>query len=42
VIHLVGWPACLADKTAAARVTDAVFEGYEQKAGQRTGIYRVR
>ena len=38
---LVGnWPAALADKNVAAAIKDAVYEGYEQKAGQRTGIYR--
>jgi len=32
----------LADEAVAASINNAVFEGYEQKSGQRTGIYRVR
>lgn len=42
MIRLEGWPECLADKAVAAQLEDAVFEGYEQKAGRRTGIYRLR
>jgi hypothetical protein len=42
VIRLPDWPACLADAATAAMVKDATFEGYEQKSGQRTGLYRVR
>jgi hypothetical protein len=41
VIRLAGWPDCLADKAVAASVEDAIYEGYEQKGGQRVGIYRV-
>ena len=41
MIRLTGWPECLADKDVAAAIKDAVYEGYEQKAGQRVGIYRV-
>jgi hypothetical protein len=40
VIRLTDWPECLADKAIAAQLEGAVYEGYEQKAGQRTGIYR--
>jgi hypothetical protein len=40
VIRLANWPDCLADKAVAASIGGALFEGYEQKAGQRTGIYR--
>jgi hypothetical protein len=39
-LRVPGWPECLADKDVAAAIKDAVYEGYEQKAGQRTGIYR--
>jgi hypothetical protein len=39
-LRVPGWPECLADKDVAAALKDAVYEGYEQKAGQRTGIYR--
>jgi hypothetical protein len=42
VIRLANWPDCLKDEDAAASVEGAVFEGYEQESGQRTGIYRVR
>jgi len=42
VIRLANWPDCLADKDLAASVEGAVFEGYEQDSGQRTGIYRTR
>ena len=42
MIRLPNWPDCLADKAVAASVEGASFEGYEQKAGQRTGIYRIR
>ena len=41
VIRVAGWPDCLADKDVAATIKGAVYEGYEQKAGQRVGIYRV-
>lgn len=41
VIRVENWPDCLADKAVAAAVKDAKFEGYEQDAGRRTGIYRV-
>ena len=40
VIRLANWPECLADKAVAASIEGATFEGYEQKSGQRTGIYR--
>jgi hypothetical protein len=40
-LRLTGWPACLADKDTAALVAGAVFEGYEQKQGQRVGLYRL-
>jgi len=40
VIRLANWPNCLADKAVAASIEGAAYEGYEQKAGQRTGIYR--
>jgi hypothetical protein len=42
VIRLANWPECLKDEGIAASVEGAAFEGYEQKSGQRTGIYRVR
>jgi len=42
VIRLANWPDCLKDEDVAARVAGAIYEGYEQKNGQRTGIYRVR
>jgi hypothetical protein len=42
VIRLADWPDCLADKAVEAKVEGAIYEGYEQKAGQRTGIYRAR
>ncbi len=42
MIRFANWPDCLADKAVAASVEGAAFEGYEQKAGQRTGIYRIR
>jgi hypothetical protein len=41
VIRLAGWPDCLADKDVAAAIKGAVYEGYEQKAGARVGVYRV-
>ena len=41
MIRLTGWPECLHDKDVAAAIKDAAYEGYEQKAGQRVGIYRV-
>jgi hypothetical protein len=31
----------LADKDVAESIKDTAYEGYEQKAGQRVGIYRV-
>jgi hypothetical protein len=42
VIRLANWPECLKDEDTAASVEHAVFGGYEQKSGQRTGIYRAR
>jgi len=42
VIRLPNWPDCLADKAVAASIEGAAYEGYEQKNGQRTGIYQVR
>ena len=42
MIRLPNWPDCLADKAVATSIEGAVYEGYEQKAGQRTGIYRIR
>ena len=41
MIRLAGWPDCLPDKDVAAAIKGAVYEGYEQKAGQRVGVYRV-
>lgn len=41
VIRLAGWPECLADKDVAAAIKGAAYEGYEQKAGRRVGVYRV-
>ena len=41
VIRLAGWPDCLADKDVADAIKGAVYEAYEQKAGQRVGVYRV-
>jgi hypothetical protein len=32
----------LADEDVAEAVKGAAYEGYEQKNGKRTGIYRVR
>ncbi len=40
MIRLTGWPACLADKDVAATIEGAIYEGYEQEQGQRTGLYR--
>jgi hypothetical protein len=40
LIRVPGWPDCLADKAIAAQLEGAVYEGYEQDQGQRTGIYR--
>ena len=40
MIRLPNWPDCLADKAVAASVEGAIYEGYEQKGGQRVGIYR--
>jgi hypothetical protein len=42
VIRLADWPDCLKDEDVAASIEGAVFEGYEQDQGHRTGIYRVR
>jgi hypothetical protein len=42
IIRLANWPACLSDKAVAESVAEAVYEGYEQKSGHRTGLYRVR
>ncbi len=41
MIRLPNWPDCLADKAVAASIEGAVFEGYEQKSGKRTAIFRV-
>lgn len=41
VIRLEGWPDCLADKDVATAIKGAAYEGYEQKAGARVGVYRV-
>jgi hypothetical protein len=41
LIRLPGWPECLADGDVAAAIKDAVYEGYEQEQGTKTGIYRV-
>ena len=41
MIRLSGWPDCLADKDVAAAIKGAVYEGYQQKAGQRVGVYLV-
>jgi hypothetical protein len=30
----------LADEAIAAAIKDAVYEGYDQEQGQRTGLYR--
>jgi hypothetical protein len=40
-VRLPNWPACLADKAIAATIEGAVYEGYEQEQGTKTGIYRV-
>jgi len=42
VIRLANWPDCLNDEDVAASVEGAVYEGYEQKSGHCTGIYRAR
>ena len=42
MIRLTGWPDCLADKAIAAQLEGAVYEGYEQEQGTKTGLYRVR
>jgi hypothetical protein len=42
VIRLANWPGCLKDEDVAASIKGALYEGYEQKQGRRTGIYRVR
>lgn len=41
VIRLPNWPDCLADKDIAVAIKGAVYEGYEQKSGKCTGVYRV-
>jgi hypothetical protein len=41
LIRLPNWPACLADEDVVAAIKDAVYEGYEQEQGTKTGIYRV-
>jgi membrane-bound lytic murein transglycosylase len=41
LVRVANWPAALADKDVAAAIKGAVYEGYEQKAGQRVGVYRV-
>jgi hypothetical protein len=42
VIRLANWPDCLKDEDIAASIKGATLEGYDQKSGKRTGIYRVR
>jgi hypothetical protein len=42
VIRLANWPDCLKDEDIAASVEGAIYEGYEQKSGKRTGLYRMR
>ena len=39
-VQVPNWPAALEDPDVADAIKDAVYEGYEQKAGARTGIYR--
>jgi hypothetical protein len=41
LVRVANWPAALADKDVAEFIKDAAYEGYEQKAGHRVGIYRV-
>jgi hypothetical protein len=41
VIRLANWPDCLADKDVAESVAGMAYEGYEQKNGKRTAIFRV-
>ena len=41
LVRVADWPAALADKDVAASIKGAVYEGYEQKAGQRVGVYRI-
>ena len=41
MIRVENWPSALADKAIAAQLEGATYEGYEQKAGQRVGVYRV-
>jgi hypothetical protein len=40
MIRLADWPECLADKAVAASIKGAAYEGYEQKHGRKTGLYR--
>jgi hypothetical protein len=40
-VQVPNWPAALEDPDVAAAIKGAVYEGYEQKAGQRVGVYRV-
>lgn len=42
MIRLAGWPECLADADVAAAIKGALYEGYEQERGCKTGLYRVR
>jgi Tfp pilus assembly major pilin PilA len=41
MIRLADWPACLADEAIAAAIKGAAYEGYEQKNGRKTGLYRI-
>jgi hypothetical protein len=40
MIRLANWPKCLADKAVAMSIEGAAYEGYEQKHGRKTGLYR--
>ena len=40
LLRLADWPACLADEDVAAAIKGAAYEGYEQKHGRKTGLYR--
>lgn len=41
MLRLIDWPACLGEEDVAAMVKDAIYEGYEQKAGRKIGLYRL-
>jgi hypothetical protein len=41
LVRVANWPTALADKDVAEVIKGAVYQGYEQKAGQRVGVYRV-